>query len=213
MPNIMHWLFPKEPRLFEMLAEQSENALEAAKELKNFIEEYPTFERNVRKQRALKIKSIEVKGDEIERKITEKLARAHAAPIDREDMRKMAELTDDVTDLINAAASGFIILGIERVDTHINKLADIALESVSEVNRNIAELKKLKHIKEHYIKIHNLERKADDTYHEALSELFHFYKNSIDIIKYKEIYEILEEVTNRCKQILNLAESIVLKHT
>ena len=211
MANIMRWLVPKEEKFFEMLAEQAENALEGAKELKNFVNNYDKFERTERKSKAQLIKTIEHKGDEITRKIIEKLNKTFIAPIDKEDIRQMAVLLDDVIDLINAVAIRFVLLGIERIDEHITKLADIILSAVSELNKSVLDLKKLKDIKEHYVKIHSLENEADDIYHEALSELFHFYKNSIDIIKYREIYELLEEITDKCEDVAHVIESIVVK--
>ena len=70
----------------------------------------------------------------------------------------------------------------------------------------------MKHIKEHYLKVRNLEEEADGVYNDALSELFHFYKNPVDIIKYKEIYGILEEIIDKCKEVANLVEDVIEKH-
>jgi len=212
MANIMHWLVPKEEKFFDMLTEQSENALEGAKELKNFVHNYTKFERSERKTRAQVIKNIEHKGDEITHKIIENLNKTFITPIDKEDIHQMAVLLDDVVDLINAVALRFVLLGIERIDIFIVKLVDIILNSVTEVNKSIMDLRKLKDMREHYIKIHSLENEADEVYHEALSELFHFYKNSIDIIKYKEMYELLEKITDKCEEVTHVIENIVVKH-
>ena len=212
MANIMHWLVPKEQKFFEMLTEQAENILEGAKELKNFVNNYQKFERSERKARAQVIKNIEHKGDEITHKIIENLNKTFITPIDKEDIHQMAVLLDDIIDLINAVALRFVLLGIERIDDFIVRLVDIILNSATEVNKSIMDLRKLKDMREHYIKIHSLENEADDVYHEALSELFHFYKNSIDIIKYKEIYELLENVTDKCEEVTHVIENIVVKH-
>lgn len=212
MPNIMHWLVPKEEKFFEMLNEQAENVLESAKELKSFVNNYSKFERNERKLKANAIKQIEHKGDEITHKIIDGLNKTFITPIDKEDIHQMVVLLDDVIDLINAVALRFVLLGIERIDEHIIKLADIILGAVAELNKSIADLRKLKDMKEHYIKIHSLENEADDVYHRALEELFHFYKNSVDIIKYKEIYELLEKITDKCEDVANVIENIVVKH-
>ena len=212
MANIMHWLVPKEEKFFEMLTEQASNALEGAKELKNFVANYDKFERSDRKSKAQIIKNIEHKGDEITHKIIDKLNKTFITPIDKEDIHQMAVLFDDVIDLINAVAIRFVLLGIERIDSYIIKLVDIILEVVIELNKSILDLRKLKNMREHYVKIHSLENEADEVYHEALSELFHFYKNSIDIIKYKEIYELLEKVTDKCEEVTHVIENIVVKH-
>ena len=212
MKRILHWIVPKEEKFFEMLSEQSENALEGARELKKFVNEYSKFERSERKAKAQLIKKIEQKGDEITHKVIEKLNKSFITPIDREDIHQMAVLIDDVIDLINSVALRFVLLGIERIDGYILKLADIILSSVTELNKSVLDLRKLKEMKEHYIKIHSLENEADEVYQEALSELFHFYKNSIDIIKYKEIYELLEQITDKCEDVAHIVENIVVKH-
>lgn len=213
MANIMRWLVPKEEKFFEMLAEQSQNALEAAKELKVFVDEYSKFERSERKAKAQSIKNIEHKGDELTHKIIERLDKSFITTINKEEIRQMAFLIDDITDLVNEAALRFILLGIERIDGYITKLVDVIVHSVSEISKSISDLKKLKHLKEHYAKIQSLKNEADDIYHEALSELFHFYKNSIDIIKYKEIYELLEKITDKCEDTASVIGSIAVKHS
>ena len=207
----MRWLAQKED-FFEMLVEQSENALESAKELKNFVDNYSKFERSERKSKAQTIKNIEHKADLVTRKIIENLDKNVRVPFEKEDIRKMTLLLDDVIDLTNTVASRFIILSIERIDENILKMSDIINNAVSEVNKAVSELRKLKHIKEHCAKISDFEKEADDVYNEALAELFHYYKNSIDIIKYKEIYELLESIADKCKHIGNLAESIATKN-
>lgn len=212
MKRIMNWLVPKEEKFFELLAKQSENALKAAEELKEFTRDYEKSSRSERKSKSNSMKSIERKGDEIAHEIMEKLDTTFITPIDKEDIHRMTVLLDDVVDLIDTTTLRFVILGIERIDNHIIKLVSITHQSVEELNKAVADLKKLKHVKEHYVKIHSLENEADEVYHNALSELFHFFKNPIDIIKYKEVYELLEGVTDKCEDVANVIESIVVKH-
>ena len=211
MANILSWLMPKEEKFFEMLKEQSNNALESAKELKSFVDQYAQFDRKERKSRAQIIKNIEHKGDEITHKIIDELNN-RAAPIDKEHAYKIAISLDEIIDLANTVAFRFVLFGVERIDKYITKLVDIVLNAVGEVNKIISDLRKPKGIKEHLAKIYNLEKEADETYHEALSELFHFYKNSIDIIKYKELYELLEKITDKCKEISRIAEVVAFKY-
>lgn len=211
MKKILHWLIPKERELFEMLAQQSENAAEAAKELKNFIDDYHKFERKERKSKANAIKDIEKKGDDIVRGIIVKLAKSNKSSVVKENMRKMAVVLDDLLDLLNAIASRLVIFNIERIDDYIIKLSNIVVDAVNEVDGSIANLGKLKNAEERCAKIRNLERKADEVYEEALSELFHFYKNSIDIMKYKEIYELLERAADKCQDIADIIEDIAAK--
>lgn len=212
MTNILHWIMPKEEKFFDMLTEQAENVLHGANELRDFVDSYPKLGRSERNSRTKAIKNIEHKGDEITHKVIEGLNKTFVTPIDKEDIHQMTVLLDDVIDLINAVALRLVLLGIERIDNHITKLVGITHSAASELNKSVLDLRKLKNMREHHVRIHSLENEADDVYHEALSELFHFYKNSIDIIKYKEIYELLEEITDKCEDVADIIETIVVKH-
>lgn len=213
MKRIMRWLVPKEEKFFQMLAEQSENALEGANELKSLVDDYSNLERGDRKASVYSIKKLENKGDEISRRVFERLNKNFRTPFDKEDIHEMAVILDDIMDLIDAVASRFVILSIERIEQPIIKLLDKAYSGVSEVNKSISDLRKLKHMEEHCNRIYAIEKEADDIYHEALSELFHFYKNSIDIVKYKEIYELLESIADKCKDIADVIKGIEIKHS
>jgi len=213
MANIIHWLLPKEEKFFEMLAEQSENAVEAAKELKLFVSEYEKLSRSERKSKLHAIEILERKGDEILHKIIEKLDKTYMSPIDKEDINKIAMLLHDLTDLTSHAALRLVILSIERINDNITKLVSIVESSVVEINKSVFDLKKPKDMKEHYSKIHSLRNEAKEAYHEALSELFHFYKNSVDIIKYKDIYELLESAARTCESATRIIQSVVAKHS
>lgn len=212
MKKILHWLVPREKEFFELLAAQSSNALEGAKELKIFIDDYDKLERGERKARAYAIKNIENAGDDAVKKIFDRLDKKFRTAIGREGIQHMAVLLDDITDLISDASSKFVILSIERTDTHIVKLAGMAFDAVAEVDKSVLDLKKLKGMGSHCAKIRSLEKAADKVYDEALSELFHFYKNSIDIMKYREIYELLESIADKCKDVANVLDSIAAKH-
>ena len=212
MKKIINWIVPKEDGFFELLAEQSENVLESAKELKNFVDNYEKFERKERKSKTQLIKDLEHKGSEFAHNIITKLDKGYRTKIDKEDIRQVAVLLDDVLDLINDTASSFVVLSIERIDNYIIKLMNIIHSAVIDVNKSMICLNKLRDIKEHYSKIYKLKNWTDNVYNEAMSELFHFYKNSIDIIKYKEIYGLLKEIAGKCKDIASVIESIAVKH-
>ncbi len=211
MKKILHWLIPREREFFEMLARQSENSVEAVKELKKFAEDYHKFERNERKSKALSIKYIEGKADDATRIMMAKLNKSFRASIDKEELRRIVVLLEDIIDLINSVSSKLVILNIGRIDSYIIKLVDVAVDSVGEVNKSMADLSKLKDAEGRLEKIKNLEKKADSIYEEALSELFHFYKNSIDIMKYREIYELLERSVDKCHDVADVMQDIISK--
>ena len=213
MKKIIHFILPKEKKLFEMLAEQSEIVFMAAKDLKDFINEYPKLERSSRKARVQSIKRLEHKADELTRNIVYRLNKSFAMPIDKEHIYKIASFLEEISDLISDAALRFVILSIERIDGYIIKFVDVICSVMEELNKIIADLRKLKGLKENCAKIYSLENEADGIYHDALSELFHFYKNSIDIIKYKEIYGLLDKTINKCRDTADVIESIAAKHS
>ena len=210
MKKIMGWLIPKDRKLFDMLAEQSSNILEEAKELGNFIHEYSKFERNERKAKASSIKSIGDKAGKLKYDITNKLRRSSAAG--RIDTINVAMTLQEIADLISDSALKFVILGIERVDDYILKLADVLQNSVECLNKITLSLKKPSEIKSHYERLQNLKLEAEGIYNEALSELFHFYKNSIDIMKYREIYDLLGAAIKKCRDAAGMIEEMPGKH-
>ncbi|MEK6892240.1 MAG: DUF47 family protein [Nanoarchaeota archaeon] len=212
MKRIMNWLVPKEKRFFEMLAEQSLNVLKSANELKNFVNSYPEIDRGERKSKASSIKELEHRGDEIQNRVIESLDKNFRTPVDSEDIRKLTDLLDDIIDLVNTLASRFVVLSIERIDEHTIRLIDLVVKITEEVNGSILDLKKLRHAEEHCKKILKLESEADKLHNEALSDLLHYYKNPIDVIKYKEIYDLLENASNKCKNISVVINSIITKH-
>ena len=104
-----------------------------------------------------------------------------------------------------------IVFKIIRIDSYIKALTVIVSEIVEKVDYGVMEMSKLKNMNRFYIDAHTLENKGDDIYHDALAKLFD-KKDAIEIIKYKEIYNFLENVLNKCEDIANVIESIVVKH-
>ena len=211
MVNLVNWLLPKEKKFFLMLRDQASNVVDGANEFKNLIDNYNSLSDVKRKELVKKIKEIESKGDNIVHNIIGSLDKAFITPIDKEDIHRLSMLLDDAIDFIYATSIRLTIFKINRIDDNIRKLADIILETVKKIELGVIGVSKLKSMNRFYIDIHTLENKADDIYHEALGDLFN-KKDPIEIIKYREIYEYLENITDRCEDIANVIESIVVKH-
>lgn len=206
MKKLMGWLVPKKYKFFDMLLELSEIALECGKELKIFIDSYSNLERAERKERTNIIKKLAHKGEEISKRIFERPNKNFRTPIRKSNFQEITVPLVDLIELIHDVSLRFIILSIERIEAPIIKLIDKICDALSELNKGILDLRKPRHIEMHSAKIHALEEEADEIYYEALSDLFHYYKNSIDLIKYKEIYEYLENIMNKCKDIADVFE-------
>ncbi len=211
MANIVHWLLPKEEKFFRMLKEQSSNVVKGARGFKDLVDSYNRLSYSKKKVFAKKIEDLEHKGDDITHKIIGELDKTFITPIDKEDIHRLAVLLDDIIDIINKTASRFIIFKITRIDSHIRDLTDIILEIAKKIDEGIMGVSKLKNMQEFYIDVNTLENTGDDLYHNALAKLFD-KEDPVEIIKYKEIYEFLESVINKCEDVSNVIESIVVKH-
>ncbi|MCH8067082.1 MAG: DUF47 domain-containing protein [Nanoarchaeota archaeon] len=211
MTNIIHWLLPKEEKFFLMLRDQASNVVEGANEFKNLIDNYNSLSDVKRGELVKKIKEIESKGDNIVHKIIGSLDKTFVTPIDKEDIHNLTSLLDDVIDLIYAASIRLKIFKIKIVDVHMKSSADIIQDTIKKIEMGVIGVSKLRSMNRFYIDIHTLENKADDLYHKALEDLFN-NRNPVVIIKYKEIYDFLEDITDKCEDIANVIESIVVKH-
>jgi predicted phosphate transport protein (TIGR00153 family) len=211
MGNIFHWLLPKEEKFFQMLKEQCSNVVEGGKEFKSLIYDYNKLSYSNKRKLVKKIEGIEDKGDDLTHNIIGTLDKTFVTPIDKEDIHRLAELLDDVIDLINKTSKRLFFFKIMRIDSHIKNLTNIAVEIINKIDYGIMEISKLKNMQKFYIDVHTLENEGDDVYHNALAKLFD-KKDPIEIIKYREIYDFLENILNKCEDIANVIESIVVKH-
>jgi len=211
MANIIHWILPKEQKFFHMLREQSLNVINGAEEFKAFIEKYDKLNDNERIEFVKKLKAIEAKGDELAHNIIGILDKTFITPIDKEDIHELSMLLDDIIDFIHETAEKLVIFNINKVDRYIIDLTNVVLSIMKIIDYGFMEIEKLKSMNQFYVDVHTLENKGDDLHRDALARLFD-KSNAIDIIKYKEIYELLERIIDGCEDIANLIESVVVKH-
>jgi hypothetical protein len=211
MVNIVHWLLPKEEKFFHMLQEQSSNVVDGANEFNDLIYNYNKLGYSKKKYLIKRIGDIEDKGDSLTHNMIDTLNKTFITPIDKEDIHQLAVLLDDVLDLICATSRRLIVLKILRIDSHIKNLTNIVLEIAKKIEQGIAGIGKLRNMSQFYIDVHTLENKGDELYYDALAKLFD-KTDAIEIIRYKNIYEFLEEVIDKCEDIANVMESIVVKH-
>ena len=211
MPDIIRWLLPKEEEFFDRLKEQSSNAVRGAEEFNSLIGSYNSLSEDQRVISLKKIKDIEHTGDDLAHNIISNLDKTFITPIDKEDIHSLVMLLDDVIDLINTTAERLIIFKISKIDIYIKNLNEVVFDIAKKIDNGIFEVRKLKNMNKFYIDVHTLENKGDEIYRNALIELFG-KANVIDIIKYKEIYELMENIIDKCESIANVMESIVVKH-
>jgi predicted phosphate transport protein (TIGR00153 family) len=204
----MFGLIPKEEKFFALFKDMTANIIEGAKLLKDMMDNYDDPQGSQKK-----IKDIEHKGDQITHDIIQKLNKSFVTPLDREDIYALAAALDDIIDLIDASAIRFIMYNVEKPTQEAKELAFIIVKSCEAVARAVAQLGgKFEHIAESCVEVNALENEGDRVCREAISRLFDEEKDPIQLIKWKEIYEILERATDKCEDAANILESVVVKN-
>lgn len=159
-----------------------------------------------------RIKDVEHECDQLTHQITNKLNKSFITPFDREDIYTLAVALDDICDYIDAGVRAVVMYGILEQNQHSRQLARIIRDLGVEIKAAVSVLSRPNGINERFREIHRLENEADDVYFRAIGQLFREETDPIEVVKWKEFYEILENATDRCESVANIIESIVLKH-
>lgn len=203
-------IIPHEEKFFELFKEQALNALEAAKVLKDLLENYNDVD-----QKRLKIEMIENNGDVIAHKIFEKLNLTFVTPMDREDIHSLACALDDIVDIINATSQRLQLYSVGTITEDAKTLANIiyrAIEETAIIATGLENMKNIGSLKQHWIEVNRLENEGDIISRNAIADLFASTRDPIDVIKWKELYEHLEAVTDKCEDAANIVEGVALKN-
>ncbi len=201
-------LIPREEEYFKLFSEIGGKLQEAGATLVDMVsDDSANFEKF-----AWRIKDIEHACDELTHKITTKLNKSFITPFDREDIYNLSVALDDVCDYIDAGARAILMYNIREINEHIKHQAKVIHGLTMEINSAVILLNSPNGINQHIVEIHRLENEADDGYFRAIGELFQKETNPIELIKLKELYEILENTTDRCESVANIIEAVILKH-
>ena len=204
----MFGLIPKDEKFFALFKEMTTTIIEGAQLLKDMMDHY--VDPPLSQQR---IKDVEHKADHLTHDIIRKLNKSFVTPLDREDIYSLAGALDDILDLIDATSQRFVMYNIEKPTQEAKELAFLILKSCQTLDKAVALLGgKLEPIAEYCMEVNSLENEADRVYREAVSRLFDDEKDPIQLIKWKELYETLEKVTDKCEDAANILESVVVKN-
>jgi predicted phosphate transport protein (TIGR00153 family) len=162
--------------------------------------------------KANEIKEVEHKCDFITHEIIQKLNKTFVTPIDREDIHAMARALDDVMDAIDNAAALVPLYHIDHVRFGARELAHVIAQSCDAMRLAVAALESRSGVLEHAVEINRLENEADRAHQRAVGQLFDEERDPIRVMKWKEILDLLEDATDRCEDVANLLENIVVKH-
>src|SRR3954451_20387292 len=162
--------------------------------------------------KADEIKEVEHKCDFLTHEVIQRLNRTFVTPLDREDINTLARTLDDVMDAIDASATILRLYHIESVRPGARELARIIVDSADQVMCAMKALEGRAGVAECAVEINRLENEADRAHQAAVQSLFEEEKDAITIMKWKEILDFLEEATDRCEDVANVLEGVVVKH-
>jgi uncharacterized protein len=162
--------------------------------------------------KAQEIKEIEHKCDFLTHEIIQRLNKTFVTPIDREDIHSLATRIDDVMDAIDMAAGLVPLYRIDKVRFGARELTKLIIEQIDALRRALVALERRSGVLDKTVEINRIENEADRVYKDALGRLFDEERDPIVVIKWKEILSLLEQATDRCEDVGNLLENVVVKH-
>jgi uncharacterized protein len=203
----MFSLIPREVRFFDLFEQQSQHIIKGAQLLRELVNNFSDA-----RAKAHAIKEVEHQGDQITHDIVKKLNTTFITPIDREDIHDLATRLDDVLDYIEAAAERLVVYRIKEPTSASRAMAEVIVQQTHAMERAIKCLRTMDPgFHEHAVEVNRLENSADNLLRDSLAALFEEQADPIEVIKWKEIYETMEIVTDRCEDVVNVIEGIILK--
>ncbi|HEY4227128.1 MAG TPA: DUF47 family protein [Candidatus Limnocylindrales bacterium] len=199
-------LLPKDPKFFELFIADGDNLAQAAAALHELVDQYDRLE-----ARVATIQALEKRGDEIDREITRRLEDAFVTPFDREDIHELSARLDDVLDGIQSVAEMFVIYGIDQPTAESRRLAAILDGQGSELAAALGKLNGLKDIEDHFAAIHGLEKEADGVSRAAVARLFREDLAPIEVIKWRDLYNDLENTIDAAEDAAEAMERMYHK--
>jgi predicted phosphate transport protein (TIGR00153 family) len=203
---------PKNKVFYNLFEKVAENAAKMGILLKEIIAE-PDFDK--RSSLILQVEDLEHINDELTHNLFTELGRNFITPFDREDIHYLATSLDDIADYIYAAAKKINLYRVNPNDTGLQKFAELIEQSVQQVKIAVTELKDIKNMRnitEALVKINSIENQVDDIFDFSIEKLFDTEEDAKMLIKKREIYQVMEIVTDKCEDASNVIESIIIKY-
>lgn len=210
--SIIHYFLPKHDKFYKLFEDVSHLLIDATR----LLAQFPSSDGTIAPLLAKQIKSLEHQADALTHTIFGEVNSTFVTPFDREDIHELASKLDDIMDYIDGSASRFVLYKVDAKDECITHLIKILGKSVESVSKGIAQLKNFGKSDDIQIilkDINSYENEADDVFARGVANLFENEKDVIRLIKLKEIYVGLETATDRCEDVANVLEAILIKHT
>jgi predicted phosphate transport protein (TIGR00153 family) len=205
----VRWFLPKTTDFITLFDQASANIVEAVCLFREIVGDLATVKTGVEK-----LKVLEHQGDRITHETLDKLNTTFITPFDREDIHTLTTRLDDILDAADNAGQRLIVYKVTEVPPRFLELADLLVESAKEVQKAVQALpdrKKLTSAIASCVEINRLENEADVVHRLALAELFDNSHDAIQVIKLKDLFSFLEDATDRCEDVANVIETIIIK--
>lgn len=209
MGQWLSWVKSNENEILKILDDLASKAVETSEALVEYLNDLGNLEKME------KIRQLESEGDEYTREIFAELNKTFITPLDREDMQRIASKIDDVIDFIDGIAARLYSYQIETPPAFTKDMIEQLSQATKEVQYMVSKLRRIKNPQDminHCRNTSDIEHKVDDLYRDAIKELFES-NDAIHIIKLKDIYEAIETASDRCVDVADVVEDIVLKYT
>ena len=200
-------LVPKTTEFYELFTRAGENMLETARLAERRFREFPQTGVDQKD-----VKELENQGDDLTREIIELLNTQYITPFDREDIYGLAKAIDDVVDYIENASD---LLGLYKVDSRMEQSAEqcrVLVSACEHLAKALSELRHLRRVEPHIVGVKALEDEGDRIVREAIAALFAGHADPVEIIRWKDIFEALEDAIDACETAADLVGNIVVKN-
>ncbi|REJ84289.1 MAG: DUF47 domain-containing protein [Bacteroidetes bacterium] len=211
MANFLSFLVPQDKKFFPLFESASGNLLQISKVL---VEMVNSSDVNRRRELIKEIERLEHVGDSTTHDIFSELNKTFITPFDREDIHRLTTAIDDIVDYIHGSAKRIELYKIHEYNEAISKLAELNNQAAHEIHSAMSNLRSMKNanrIQEACIKINSIENHADDIFDMTIAKLFEEEKDAINLFKMKEVLSALETATDKCEDVANVLETIILK--
>jgi predicted phosphate transport protein (TIGR00153 family) len=200
-------LIPREERFFDLFVEDAANVLDGARLLEAMLRDFDNPDKA-----AKKIREVEHRGDDISHDIGRRLERTFVTPFDREEIHALISGLDDILDDIEQVADTFVLYRIESPTKNSVKQASLIVQACETIHAALSHLKGFKELDGYISEIHRLENEGDRLSRNAIAGLFDDGAKTIEVLKWKDVYALLEDTIDKCEDVADLIERIVVKH-
>jgi len=203
----MFSFFPKDDDFFALFRRQAALVRQGCDQLHEMMDRFDNLE-----ARSKALKEVEHEGDLAAHELFERLNRTFITPIEREDIHDLGSGLDDVLDAAEAIGSRLVLFNIPRSTTQAVQLTTILAKSGVQIEKAVDHLKDFKNLMGFTIEINRLENEADNVSRDAVADLFSGQHELLDVMRWKELYGRLEGAADKCEDVANTIESIVIKN-